>query len=83
MNTIKTEKKTKLITIPKDVFDYLNVVAKENKISLNRYLESIITDVARQDMLKKSSEIMLRGYKNDPDLTAFTELDGEDYYETE
>ena len=45
--------------------------------------ESIITDVARQDMLKKSSEIMLRGYKNDPDLTAFTELDGEDYYETE
>ncbi|MFA5650270.1 MAG: hypothetical protein WC914_03935 [Proteiniphilum sp.] len=83
MNTLKSEKKTKLITIPKDVFDHLNVVAKENKISLNRYLESIITDVARQDMLKKSSEIMLHGYKNDPDLTAFTELDGEDYYETE
>lgn len=39
--------------------------------------------VTRQDMLKKSSKIMLDGYKNDPDLTAFTELDGENYYETE
>ncbi len=82
MNTVKSEKRTKLITISKDVFDHLNVVAKENKISLNKYLESIITDIARQDMLKKSSEIMLYGYKNDPDLTAFTELDGENYHET-
>ncbi|MFA7493447.1 MAG: hypothetical protein WCZ43_08030 [Proteiniphilum sp.] len=83
MNTIKVEKRTKLITISKDVFDHLNVTAKENKISLNKYLETIITDAARKDMLKKSSEIMLQGYKNDPDLTAFTELDGENYYETE
>ncbi len=39
--------------------------------------------VARQDMLKKSLEIMFNGYKNDPDLTAFTKLDGENYYEIE
>ena len=26
---------------------------------------------------------MFNGYKNDPDLTAFTKLDGENYYEIE
>jgi hypothetical protein len=29
--------------------------------------------------LKKSAEVMLSEYKNDKDLTALTELDGEDF----
>lgn len=81
MKAINLEKRKKLITLPNDVVEHLTVIAKENKTNLKHYIEDLLTEVGRKSMLRKSSEIMLNEYKNNSDLTAFTNLDTEDYYE--
>ena len=77
------KKKQKLISVPSDVLEQLDAVAKKNKISLKRYMEQIIIEKGREAMLMQSAKVMLQEYTDNQELTAFTELNTDDYYEAE
>jgi len=63
-------------------------LVRQLPVHLQRQLQ---TDIAKlpsdktddDEAMRKSAEIMLPYYQNDKELTAFTVLDGEDFYETD
>ena len=63
-------------------------LVRQLPVHLQRQLQ---TDIAKlpsdetdeDEAMRKSAEIMLPYYENDKELTAFTVLDGEDFYETD
>ncbi len=44
--------------------------------------EEAMKQDSAEEMRRKTAESLLPDYKNDPELTAFTILDGEEMYET-
>lgn len=65
-----------------------DIVQEINRLPLGKrfyVLEEIIKSIKKEEMnqqMELASEILLDDYNNDKDLTAFSTLDFEDFYET-
>jgi len=60
----------------------LENLAREQKTSMSGIIRELISDYIHQqkkNKLRKAAEMMVNEYKTDPELTVFTELDGEDF----
>ena len=63
-------------------------LVRQLPVHLQRQLQADIanlpsTEPDDDEAMRKSAKIMLPYYQNDKELTAFTVLDSEDFYETE
>lgn len=66
----------------------LDIVQEINRLPLAKrfyVLEEVIKSIKKEEMnnqMELAAEILLDDYNNDKDLTAFSTLDFEDFYET-
>ena len=70
-----------------DYGELLDLV-RQLPVHLQRQLQADLSNLPNDESdedeaMRKSAEIMLPYYQNDKELTAFTVLDSEDFYETE
>lgn len=60
----------------------LENIAKEQQMSMSGIIRELIRDYIHQqkkNKMRKAAELMENDYKTDPELTIFTDLDGEEF----
>lgn len=55
----------------------------ERMLIIENAMKSIREETAKRRSLKEAAKVLLSDYKTDNELTTFTSLDSEDFYETE
>jgi hypothetical protein len=55
----------------------------ERMLIIENAMKSIREETEKRTSLKEGAKALLSDYKNDKELTAFTALDSEDFYEAE
>lgn len=55
----------------------------ERMLIIENAMKSIIEEISKKSSLKEGAMALLSDYKTDKELTAFTSLDGENFYEAE
>ncbi len=85
MTASSTNQKRITFTLPLDIDKELDDLKKELEISKSEIINIAIKRFLREQKekkLKEAVELMYNEYENNEELTAFTSLDSEPFYET-
>jgi len=74
--------RTQILLEPEQHQALTEIARKENRSlsDLIREMLQAMLEERRQQELAQAAQALLADYQNDPELTAFTALDGEDFY---